>query len=76
MNRVTCPVCEGRRLKVESLHFKIAGKNISELASMELIELKSLVDSLKDKLDAGKEGLQERFCVRSAAASVFCWRWG
>ncbi|MDB5149997.1 MAG: uvrA, partial [Mucilaginibacter sp.] len=28
----TCPVCEGARLKKESLHFKVDGKNIFELA--------------------------------------------
>src|SRR5690606_30959535 len=35
----TCPVCEGARLKKESLHFKIAGKNIYELASMDISAL-------------------------------------
>ncbi|HLU87544.1 MAG TPA: hypothetical protein VKZ44_07285, partial [Taishania sp.] len=33
MNQVTCPSCNGTRLKKEALYFKIADKNIGELAS-------------------------------------------
>lgn len=36
---VKCDVCEGQRLNKESLSFRIAGKNISELAAMELSDL-------------------------------------
>ena len=36
---VKCDVCDGQRLNWESLHFRIAGKNISELAQMELTDL-------------------------------------
>ena len=36
---VTCDQCGGQRLNQESLSFRIAGKNISELASMELRDL-------------------------------------
>lgn len=34
-----CPECEGGRLKKESLQFRFAGKNIFELASMDISEL-------------------------------------
>lgn len=34
-----CPSCNGKRLKKESLHFKIANRNISELVAMDLQEL-------------------------------------
>jgi excinuclease ABC subunit A len=34
-----CPECSGTRLKKESLWFRIAGKNIGELAEMDLAEL-------------------------------------
>ena len=34
-----CPECNGMRLKKESLHFKIADKNIAELADMDISEL-------------------------------------
>ncbi|MBT8267060.1 MAG: excinuclease ABC subunit UvrA [Bacteroidia bacterium] len=39
MDKVKCPVCEGRRLKKESLYFKINSKNISELAQLDIIDL-------------------------------------
>ncbi len=41
-----CPECKGKRLKKESLHFKIAGKNISDLAEMDLLELKQWTDDV------------------------------
>ncbi|MBW4891175.1 excinuclease ABC subunit UvrA [Mucilaginibacter sp. HMF5004] len=46
----TCPVCEGARLKKESLHFKVDGKNIFELANMDINELKGFFDGLEDRL--------------------------
>jgi len=34
-----CPECQGARLKRESLHFRIAGKNIAELAQLNIEQL-------------------------------------
>src|SRR5690554_1297124 len=34
-----CPACDGAKLKKEALYFKIDGKNISELASMDILAL-------------------------------------
>ena len=45
-----CPECNGMRLKKESLHFKIDGKNISELAQLDLKELGEWFDGLEDRL--------------------------
>ncbi len=39
MDDINCPTCEGSRLRKESLYFKVNGKNIAELASMDIIEL-------------------------------------
>lgn len=39
MNKITCPECHGSRLKKEALYFKIAAKNIGEIASKDLSEL-------------------------------------
>ncbi len=47
---ITCPVCNGQRLKKESLHFKIDGKNISELAQMDISELKDWLDGIENRL--------------------------
>ncbi|HRJ35595.1 MAG TPA: excinuclease ABC subunit UvrA [Flavobacteriales bacterium] len=52
MNQVKCKECNGSRLKKESLYFRIAGKNIHELASLDLYQLKDLFDSIEKKLSA------------------------
>jgi excinuclease ABC subunit A len=45
-----CPVCHGARLNKEALHYFIDGKNIDELANMELSDLKEWVDTVEQKL--------------------------
>lgn len=45
-----CPVCHGARLNREALHYFIDGKNIDELANMELSDLKEWVDTVEQKL--------------------------
>ena len=47
-SRTVCPECQGRRLNREALHFKLAGKNIAELAAMDIGELKQWVDDLHE----------------------------
>lgn len=47
----TCPECEGARLRKESLHFRIGGKNIAELAMLDINELKKWFDGLEKKLN-------------------------
>ncbi len=46
----TCPECKGARLRKESLHFKIDQKNISDLAVMDLTELKDWLEDLESRL--------------------------
>ncbi|WP_448104841.1 excinuclease ABC subunit UvrA [Pedobacter panaciterrae] len=46
----TCPVCNGARLKKESLNFKIDGKNIFELAEMDIISLKNWYVDVESRL--------------------------
>jgi excinuclease ABC subunit A len=46
----TCPVCNGARLKKESLHFKIDGKNIFELSEMDINSLKHWYVDLENRL--------------------------
>ena len=36
---IECPVCHGQRLNQEALHFLLAGKNISEVSSLNLVDL-------------------------------------
>jgi len=46
----TCPECNGSRLKKESLHFKVDGKNISELSFLDINALNKWFDGLEDRL--------------------------
>lgn len=48
----TCPECDGARLKKESLHFKIADKNISELSHLDIQQLQKWFDKLENRLTA------------------------
>ncbi len=50
VQKVTCPTCEGARLKKESLFFKIDQKNIFELASMDLNSLAKWFAGLEKRL--------------------------
>lgn len=47
----TCPECLGARLKKESLHFKIDGKNIFELAEMDILTLQTWFTAVEDRLN-------------------------
>ena len=47
---VECPTCHGRRLNEEALHFYVNGKNIYELASMELVDLEEWISDLENHL--------------------------
>ncbi|GAB4124477.1 MAG: excinuclease ABC subunit UvrA [Raineya sp.] len=51
-----CPECGGARLKKESLHFKIDGKNIAELSEMSIHKLWQWLEGLEERLT----GIQKR----------------
>ncbi|CAH0177773.1 UvrABC system protein A [Pedobacter sp. Bi27] len=46
----TCPECHGARLKKESLHFKVDGKNIFELSSMDIFNLNTWFEKVDERL--------------------------
>ncbi|WP_293788275.1 excinuclease ABC subunit UvrA [uncultured Pedobacter sp.] len=46
----TCPECHGARLKKESLHFKVDGKNIFELSSMDINNLHQWFEKVEERL--------------------------
>ncbi|MCF7559988.1 excinuclease ABC subunit UvrA [Sabulilitoribacter multivorans] len=50
MDKIKCPVCEGSRLKRESLYFKINNKNIAELANKDIVELAEWFNDLHNHL--------------------------
>lgn len=51
LHRVVCPECHGQRLCRESLHYRIASKNIAEVADMDLEELGEWIATLDEKLN-------------------------
>ena len=51
MSQTECPDCKGMRLKPSSLAYKIDGKNISELAQMDLDQLALWFHQLEDRLE-------------------------
>lgn len=46
-----CPECGGRRLNKEALHYRIAGKDISQLSVLDISELYEWLDGIEKKLD-------------------------
>ena len=59
MDKVTCPTCEGSRLRKESLYFKVNALNIAELANKDINELAAWFDDLPNHLS----DKQEQICL-------------
>ncbi|MBQ4006674.1 MAG: excinuclease ABC subunit UvrA [Muribaculaceae bacterium] len=49
-SRAVCPECRGQRLNREALHFYLADKNIAQLASMDIDELRQWMSTLERRL--------------------------
>ena len=45
--KIVCPVCGGTRLNKETTYFKIDGKTISEVAAMEICQLREWLDTIE-----------------------------
>jgi excinuclease ABC subunit A len=67
----TCPVCEGARLKKESLHFKIDQKNIFELACMDIRSLQEWFTNLEDRLTERQNTIAREILKEIRARIVF-----
>lgn len=53
-SRVECPECHGARLNKEAQHFFINGKNIAQLASMDISELRDWIGDLHNHMEPTK----------------------
>jgi len=69
MNKSNCPVCEGTRLKKQSLNFKINEKNIAELAQMDIVELGSWFEGIEKKLSE-KQNIIARDVLKEIRARI------
>lgn len=52
---VECPECHGQRLKRESLSYRIWEKNISEVANLDISELKEWLEHVEEHLEPTKK---------------------
>jgi excinuclease ABC subunit A len=67
----TCPVCDGARLKKESLHFKVDNKNIFELACMDINHLQEWFNGLEDRLSERQNVIAKEILKEIRARIVF-----
>ncbi len=51
---VTCPECHGQRLNREALSYTFGGRNIADLANMDLNDLRTWIDDLEKKAESGE----------------------
>ena len=59
-SRAVCPECHGDRLNREALHFRVNGKNIAQLASMDISELREWMADLHNHLPEPKWKVAEQ----------------
>ncbi|HKK39669.1 MAG TPA: excinuclease ABC subunit UvrA, partial [Cryomorphaceae bacterium] len=50
MNQITCPVCDGARLRQEALYFRLDDKNIAEISTWGINKFDRWINSLEKKL--------------------------
>ena len=61
----TCPECHGARLNREALHFRIAGKNIAELADMDIKDLLEFISALAVEASLPRQSGQDEVFGKS-----------
>ena len=59
MDKRTCPSCNGSRLKIESLYYKIEDRNIAELCQLDISDLASFFDQLDSRLEGNQKKIAE-----------------
>ena len=61
--RTACPDCNGYRLRKEALYVKVNGKNIGELSTMPVRDLKVWFDALGSKLSSHDKEVAKRILI-------------
>lgn len=54
-----CPVCQGQRLNREALSYRISDKNIAELSSMDITDLRAWLMNIPSKLNNKQRAIAE-----------------
>jgi excinuclease ABC subunit A len=71
MDKVDCPTCQGSRLRKESLYFKVNGKNIAELANLDIIDLARWFKDLPKHLTKFQTSIAEEIIKEISARLQF-----
>ncbi len=71
-SRAVCPECGGNRLNKTSLHFFIDGKNIADVANMDIADLYEWTQGLEDRLDQTKRVVAEEI-LKEIRSGVKFW---
>jgi excinuclease ABC subunit A len=71
MDKVTCPTCEGSRLRKESLYFKVNGLNIAELAHKDIVDFAAWFEDLGNQLSTTQFKIAEEIIKEIKARSKF-----
>lgn len=50
LEQIICSECNGTRLNATALHFRFAGKNIAELAAMDILPLSQWLENIEDNI--------------------------
>jgi excinuclease ABC subunit A len=62
MNSILCNNCEGKKLKKESLYFKINNKNINDLVKMDVSDLLIWFENLENHISEEQKIISEDIC--------------
>ena len=71
MNEVECSECKGDRLRKESLHFKIGGKNISDLARFDIESLHKWLAKAEKEMTENQKKIGHEIIKELAVRSNF-----
>jgi len=71
MDKVSCPTCEGSRLRKESLYFKVNGLNIAELAHKDIVDLAAWFEGLENHLSDTQFKIAEEIIKEIKARAKF-----
>ncbi len=71
MNRVTCPQCEGARLRKEALQFKIEGLNIAEVSSLSIEAFDEWIRGIAKHFDAKRKRIARDIITEIESRSGF-----
>ena len=76
MTIVTCPDCDGYRLRKESLNFKVADHHIGELSEMDLEDLYSWFDGIEERLTKKQNAIAKDIIKEIRLRLGFLWKSG